>query len=140
MAGNWNKSFMAFQCQGCDKTFSFCIHFVLNFSWSFRKTTNWKKSCIDFVLDFSWSFRKNWKLEEIFYSFLMLRLWYSIFFLHWYWSWLEKKGKKSLIAFQRQGCDKMFSSWIHFVLIFYEASQKTGNWKKSIMALHSFCS
>ena len=38
-----------------------------------------------------------------------------------------KKWKKSLIAFQCQGCDKMFSSWIHFVLIFYEASEKTGN-------------
>ena len=40
---------------------------------------------------------------------------------------MKKKWKKSLIAFQRQGCDKMFSSWIHFVLIFYEASEK--NWK-----------
>ena len=37
-----------------------------------------------------------------------------------------KKWKKSLIAFQCQGRDKMFSSWIHFVLIFYEASEKTG--------------
>ena len=70
--GNWKKSLTAFQCPGCDKTYSSCIDFVLEFSWSFSK--NWKKpfiafqcpgcdtmfaSFIDFVLDFLWSFRKK---------------------------------------------------------------------------------
>ena len=46
-------------------------------------------SYIDFVFDFSWSFRK--KLVEVFYGIWMPRLWYNVFFSHWFCSWLFMK-------------------------------------------------
>ena len=102
---NWKKSFMAFQCQGCDKTFS---------------------SCIDFVIDFSWSFRK--KLEERFHGISIPRLWYKVFLLHLFcykfFMKLQKKletGRNLLWLLNAQTVIKRFLFALILFLIFHEA-------------------
>ena len=98
--------FTAFECPDCDTKFS---------------------SHIDFVLDFSWSFGK---VEEIFFSIWVPRLWYNVFFLNWffYFSWSFSKLEESFMAFECPDCKTMFSSYIDFVFYFSWSFRK--NWLK----------
>ena len=90
----------------CDTAYSSQIDLFLDFWWSCSKQLE---------EDFSWIFSK--KLNEICNVLSCMSHCVLLFFI---FSWLfmklqQKNWKKSLMAFQCQDCDTIFSSYIDFV-------------------------
>ena len=123
---------------------TFCVFMSLlsfDFSWSFSKK-NLRKSLVAFwykvllqsslieliISDFSWSFSK--KLEEIFICILMPRLWYNIFFLHWFCLWLFMTNLLKNLVVICTGCTKLQEA-------IYVISMQS---EQIFYSLHGFCS